>query len=67
MEIYGVRVEKIDENHLSLDGRVVEWSYDGAPDGVGLTCKTIGWRGEDHYADVEEIVFEWLDAQTRCF
>lgn len=67
MKIYGVKVEKVDENHLSLDGNLVEWDYDGAPDGLGLTCKSIGWREEDHYADIYEVVYEWLEAQVRCF
>lgn len=67
MRIYGVKVEKVDDEHVTLDGNLVRWSYDGAPDGIGLECITIGWRGEDHYADVEEVVYEWLEAQTRCF
>ena len=67
MKIYGVKVEKVDEDHITLDGNLVRWDFDGAPDGVGLTCQTIGWHEDDHYADVEEIVYEWLEAQTRSF
>ena len=67
MIIYGVKVEEVDEDHVTLDGNLVRWDFDGTPDGIGLTCKTIGWHADDHYADVEEVLYEWLEAQTRCF
>ena len=41
MRIYGVKVEKVGDQEVTLDGNLVEWDYDGAPDGLGLTCRTI--------------------------
>lgn len=67
MKIFDVEVKRIDEDHLALDGKVVRWDYDGAIDGTGLTCQPVGWIPQDQYADVEEIVYEWLEAQMRCF
>ena len=67
MKILDVEVKRIDTDHVSLDGKLVRWDYDGAPDGLGLTYETIGWEAYDPYADVEEILYEWLEAQTRYF
>ena len=66
MKVLDVEVEEIDQDHIALDGKVVKWEYDPT-EGGGLFCEPIGWTPYDHYADMEEIIFYWLEAQMRCF
>lgn len=67
MTIYGVKLEKVGDHEVTLDGNLVEWDYDGAEGGLGLTCRTIGWHEDDHYADVEEILYEWLEKTNGMY
>ena len=66
MKILDVEVKRIDDDHLSLNGKVVNWEYDPT-EGGGLFCEPVGWTPEDPYADMEEIIFYWLEAQARWF
>ena len=67
MKIYDVEIKKVNDYEVTLDGNLVEWDYDGAPDGIGLTYRTIGWHEDDHYADVEEILYEWLEKTNGMY
>ena len=64
MKIYGAEVQEIDNDHLTIDGNLVRFSYDCAPDGIGLTYTTIGWHENDHYVDIEDLLYEWLERQA---
>lgn len=63
----GVEIKKVGDYQVTLDGNLVEWDYDGAEGGLGLTCHTIGWHAYDHYADVEEILYEWLEKTNGAY
>jgi len=63
MKILNVEVKEVNADHVTLDGKLVMWGVE--PDYKFF--EPIGWTPEDQFADVEEVMEYWLEAQNSPF
>jgi len=63
MKILNVEVKEVSADHVTLDGKLVMWGAE--PD--YRFFEPIGWTPEDQFADIEEVMEYWLEAQNSPF